>query len=79
MFLLFVRYLHGGAGASPCRLQWCDLRSIYNFIWRITCKERPKIAENDRKNDRNDRKNDRNDRKNDRNDCKNDRNDLYYE
>ena len=38
-----------------------QIKCHYNFIWRITCKERPKIAENDR-----------NDRKNDRNDCKND-------
>ena len=52
-----------------------QIKCHYNFIWRVTCKERPKIAENDRKNDRNDRKNDRNDCKNDRNDCKNDRND----
>ena len=28
-----------------------QIKCHYNFIWRITCEERPKIAENDRKND----------------------------
>lgn len=42
-----------------------QIKCHYNFIWRITCEERPKIAENDRKNElkrprrlQNDRKND---------------------